>query len=172
MPLFQTHTDADYELLMNQLRDAQQISADRQKALDRSTQYVVQVEAKLEKLKDVKTKFNSMKAKRDVLKDEVKAMEVERVKLRDDVIGIGNKNKLCNKLLEEARVQKAEVVELNITLKQQKEKLQEQNAELKYLMSLTEENNELKHKTKKRKRVPIKDKNGSSNPRNQVRNVS
>lgn len=168
MPLFQTHTDADYELLMNQLRDAQQISADRQKALDQSTQYVVQVEAKLEKLKDVKTKFNSMKAKRDVLKDEVKAMEVERVKLRDDIIGIGKKNKYCNKLLEEARVQKAEVVELNITLKQQKEKLQEQNAELKYLMSLTEENNELKHKTKKRKldktRIdPIKDKNGSSN---------
>ena len=168
MPLFQSHTDADYELLMAQYQKSQKIRADLKKAVDLSSKSIENLQGKLEKLKDVKAKFNSMKAKRDVLKDELKAMEVVKVKLTDDFIEIGKKNKITNKLLEEARVQKAEVIELNITLKQQKEKLKEQNSELKYLMSLTEENNELKHKTKKRKIEktcidPIKDKNGSSN---------
>ena len=126
------------EVLLKQLQYMEQLANSRKLSLDLSNKLIETLRSKnddlLKEIARVKQKFLDMKDKRDMLKAEKKQLEVKNIRLTDDFIEVGRKNKLANKLMETANQKKDEVIQLNITLKQERESLKEQNAKLKILV--------------------------------------
>lgn len=126
------------EVLLKQLQDMEQLANSRKLSLDLSNKLIETLRSKnddlLKEIARVKQKFLDMKDKRDMLKAEKKQLEVKNIRLTDDFIEVGRKNKLANKLMETANQKKDEVIQLNITLKQERESLKEQNVKLKILV--------------------------------------